>query len=175
MKEKVCWAPTDWPSPLGAQHVAPAPSEPRERTFCPRHPAVYRPFGLFAGPSDLAHRLESVLRKRHQFSEHRRRRCPPQLAAPALAQRKVPQANTRPVVLPLSTPPPRIEGASDASGWQIPADRPGQTSWAESSRFVARGFGGRPDRGFTRCRVVRCPSRPRLDPSSFEPKAFGEP
>jgi hypothetical protein len=31
MKEKVLWAPTDGPASLGAHHVAPAPSEPRER------------------------------------------------------------------------------------------------------------------------------------------------
>jgi len=33
--------------------MAPAPSEPRAKTFSSRDPAVHRPFGLFAAAADL--------------------------------------------------------------------------------------------------------------------------
>jgi HNH endonuclease len=52
---RVRWAPSDGPASDRRPHaqMAPAPSEPRAKTFSSRDPAVHRPFGLFAAAADL--------------------------------------------------------------------------------------------------------------------------
>jgi hypothetical protein len=57
----------------------------------------------------------------------RRRRRPPAVRRPRARSKESAAASARPVALTFPTPPPRIEGASDASGKEVPSRRPGQT------------------------------------------------